>query len=105
MSKQKCEMETKNGIQTFYAKTREEWRKWLEKNCQSEKSVWAIIYQKKSKTPSVRFHDAIVDALCFGWVDSKAVPRDDESFYLFFFTAKSKEYLGQDQQGASRRND
>lgn len=75
-------METIKGIQTFYAGTREEWRKWLEKNCQSEKSVWLIVYQKKSKTPSVRFHDAIVDALCFGWVDSKAIPRDDESFYL-----------------------
>jgi uncharacterized protein YdeI (YjbR/CyaY-like superfamily) len=75
-------METIKGIQTFYARTREEWRKWLEKNCQSEKSVWLIVYQKKSKTPGVRFHDAIVDALCFGWVDSKAIPRDDESFYL-----------------------
>ena len=76
-------METINGIQTFYAKTRGEWRKWLEKNCQSQKSVWLIIYNKKSKTPSVSYHDAIVDALCFGWIDSKAIPRDDESFYLY----------------------
>jgi len=77
-------METINGIQTFYAKTREEWRKWLEKNCQSEKSVWLIIYHKKSERPSVHYRDAIENALCFGWVDSKAVKRDHESFYLSF---------------------
>ncbi len=76
-------METIQGIQTFYAKTREDWRKWLEKNCKSQKAVWLILYRKKSKTPSVRYQDAIIDALCFGWVDSKAIPRDNESFYLY----------------------
>lgn len=78
------EMETKNGIQTFYASTRSKWRKWLEENCRSENSIWLIIYKKKSKTPSVAFIDAIEEAICFGWIDSKAVKRDDESYYLFF---------------------
>ncbi|MGI8589253.1 MAG: YdeI/OmpD-associated family protein [Chloroflexia bacterium] len=87
-------METINGVQTFYANTREEWRKWLDKHRQSEKSVWLIVYQKKSKTPSVHFHDAIVDALCFGWVDSKAIPRDEESFYLFFSPRNPKSTWG-----------
>jgi len=35
---------------------------------------------KKSRMASVSFHDAIVEALCFGWVDSKAMPRDDDFF-------------------------
>ncbi len=87
-------METINDIQTFYAKTREEWRKWLGENCQSEKSVWLIVYQKKSQTPSVRFQDAIEDALCFGWVDSKAITRDDESCYLFFSQRNPKSTWG-----------
>jgi hypothetical protein len=37
-------MELKNGIKTFYAKTRKDWRKWLQKNQTAEKSVWLIIY-------------------------------------------------------------
>jgi len=84
----------KNGVRTFRARSREEWRNWLEENGQTEKSVWAIIYQKRSKVPSVRFHDAIVDALCYGWVDSKAAPRDEESCYLLFSPRNPKSTWG-----------
>lgn len=77
-------METKDGIPTFYAKTRSAWRKWLEKNCHSAKSVWLIIYHKGSKTPSVYYPEAVDEALCFGWVDSKPNKRDHESYYQFF---------------------
>ena len=46
-------IETKDRVNTFYAKARGEWGKWLEKNHQPEKSVWLILYNKESKTPSV----------------------------------------------------
>jgi uncharacterized protein YdeI (YjbR/CyaY-like superfamily) len=87
-------MEAKNGTKAFYAKTRDEWRKWLAENCQSEKSVCLIVYHKKSKTPSVHFREAIEEAVCFGWVDSKANKRDDESFYLFFSQRNPKSSWG-----------
>jgi len=61
-----------------------EWRKWLEKNHRSEKSVWLIIYRKESKVPSVYYPEAVDEALCFGWIDSKANKRDDKSYYQFF---------------------
>lgn len=77
-------MEPKDGIKTFYAKTQKEWRKWLEKNHQSEKSVWLVIYKKESGTPSVYYTDAVDEAICFGWIDSKPNKRDDESYYQFF---------------------
>jgi uncharacterized protein YdeI (YjbR/CyaY-like superfamily) len=77
-------MEIYNGIQTFHAKTRKEWRKWLEKNHQSEKSVWLIIYKKESDTPSVYYPEAVDEALCFGWIDSKPNKRDENSYYQFF---------------------
>jgi uncharacterized protein YdeI (YjbR/CyaY-like superfamily) len=76
--------ETKDGRQAVNARTRKEWRKWLEKNHQSEKSVWLILYHKKSKVQSVDISDAMEEALCFGWIDSKAKKRDEESFYLTF---------------------
>jgi uncharacterized protein YdeI (YjbR/CyaY-like superfamily) len=77
-------MELKEGIKTFYAKSQKEWRKWLEKNHQSEKSVWLIIYRKESGTPSVYYPEAVDEAICFGWIDSKPNKRDDESYYQFF---------------------
>jgi uncharacterized protein YdeI (YjbR/CyaY-like superfamily) len=76
--------ENKNGIKTYFASTREKWRKWLEKNGSKEKSVWLIIHHKKSKTKSIYYAEAVEEALCFGWIDSKANKRDDESYYLYF---------------------
>ena len=76
--------ETVEGIQSFYAATMEEWREWLDRNCLTERSVWLIIYHKNSITPSINYDIAIEQALCFGWVDSKAKKRDEESFYLKF---------------------
>ncbi len=77
-------METKDGKQAVYAITRAEWRKWLEQNSQTEKSVWLILYHKKSKVQSVNLNDATEEALCFGWIDSLCKKRDAESFYLTF---------------------
>jgi uncharacterized protein YdeI (YjbR/CyaY-like superfamily) len=77
-------METYNGSQAFHAKSRQDWRDWLEKNHQSGKSVWLIIYRKKSQIPSVYYPEAVDEALCFGWIDSKKTKRDENSYYQFF---------------------
>ncbi|WP_198288376.1 YdeI/OmpD-associated family protein [Chamaesiphon minutus] len=77
-------MELKDGIKTFYAKSRAEWREWLENNHQSERSVWLIIYRKQSNVPSIYYPEAVDEALCFGWIDSTPNKRDAESYYQFF---------------------
>jgi uncharacterized protein YdeI (YjbR/CyaY-like superfamily) len=87
-------METRDGIETFYAKSIEAWREWLNVHCQTEKSVYLIVYHKKSKTPCVHWHNAIENALCFGWVDSKAAKRDKESCYLKFTPRNPKSKWG-----------
>jgi uncharacterized protein YdeI (YjbR/CyaY-like superfamily) len=83
-------MELKNNIRAFHAKTRRAWRKWLEKNYESENAVWLIIYHKASKTASIYYDEAVEEALCFGWVDSKAMKRDEESYYLYFAKRKPR---------------
>jgi uncharacterized protein YdeI (YjbR/CyaY-like superfamily) len=87
-------METKDGTKAIYATSTDEWRKWLNAHCQIEKSVWLIVYHKSCKTPSVHWHDAIENALCFGWVDSKAMKRDKESCYLKFTPRNPKSKWG-----------
>jgi len=77
-------MELKNDIKTFYAKDRKAWRRWLEKNHKKENSIWLIIYKKSSQTKSVYYNEAVEEALCFGWIDSKPNKRDADSFYQFF---------------------
>jgi uncharacterized protein YdeI (YjbR/CyaY-like superfamily) len=77
-------MEMKDGVATFHAETRAAWRNWLEQHHRTEKSLWLIIYRKESATPSVYYSQAVDEALCFGWVDSKINKRDAESYYQFF---------------------
>lgn len=60
------------------------------KNHSSEKSVWLIIYHKSSSIPSVYYEEAVEEALCFGWIDSIAHKRDEESKYQFFAVRKTK---------------
>lgn len=62
----------------------------MEKNHQSEKFVWLIIYNKKSTTSSCKYEEAVEEALCFGWIDSIAKKRDAESSYQYFSVRKPK---------------
>ena len=68
----------------FYAKDRQAWREWLEKNHETEKSVWLILYHRDSRTPCVSYEDAVEEAICFGWIDSRPQKRDAESSLLLF---------------------
>jgi uncharacterized protein YdeI (YjbR/CyaY-like superfamily) len=77
-------------IKTFYPKTNEAWRIWLEKNHIVETSVWFIFYKKASNQPSVKYSEAVDIALCFGWIDSRQKPIDDEKYMQFFCKRKPK---------------
>ncbi|MFD1537552.1 YdeI/OmpD-associated family protein [Nonomuraea guangzhouensis] len=69
---------------TFYASTTADWRAWLARNCQSEKEIWLVMYHKDSGIPSMRYHEAIEHALCYGWIDSQARRGDANSSHLRF---------------------
>ncbi|RPE08058.1 hypothetical protein EGT74_13370 [Chitinophaga lutea] len=87
-------METKNGLPVFHAATRAAWRKWLQKNSKTQKGAYLVLYHKNSGTPCVGYGESIEEALCFGWIDSKAIKRDDESFLLTFTERNPKSNWG-----------
>ena len=68
-------------------KSRQAWRDWLEKNHASSRGVWLVYAKKHSGLPSLTYNDAVEEALCFGWIDSKINPIDD-SFYMQVFTPR-----------------
>lgn len=59
-------------LETFSPKSRDDWRAWLLENHDKKMSVWLIYFKAKSGKPSVSYSDAVDEALCFGWIDSKA---------------------------------
>lgn len=76
-------------IETFYPISRQEWREWLQDNHDKKKSVWLIYYKKKSNIPTVLYSEAVDEALCFGWIDSKSKPVDEYTFMQFFSRRKN----------------
>jgi len=75
---------------TYYAKDRKAWRKWLEKNHKAAPGIWLIYPTKNSGKPRVSYADAVEEALCFGWIDSTYNPIDDDSFMQLFMPRKPK---------------
>ena len=77
-------------LKSFYAKDRNAWRKWLEKNHAKSPGVWLIYYKKSSGNRRLEYSDAVEEALCFGWIDSTSRPIDDEKYMQRFTPRKPK---------------
>ena len=71
-------------------KNRDEWRYWLEKNHTILNEVWLIHYKKSLGKKNLNHFDAVEEALCFGWIDSKLKKIDEERFILKYSPRKSK---------------
>lgn len=79
-----------NQLETFYATNGKEWRDWLEKNHRTSIGVWLIYYKVKSGQPSIKYTEAVKEALCFGWIDSKVKALDAERYMQIFTPRKPK---------------
>src|ERR1043165_7521993 len=77
-------------LKSFYAKNREAWRNWLQKNHAKQPGVWLIYYKKSSGKSRVAYDEAVEEALCFGWIDSIMKPIDEEKFMQKFTPRKTK---------------
>ena len=81
------EIESANAL---LFKNRNEWRSWLEKNHTISNEVWLMHYKKSFSKKSLNHFDAVEEALCFGWIDSKLKKIDEEKFILKYSPRKSK---------------
>lgn len=62
--------------QTFYPKTRSDWRNWLTANHKSQKEIWLLYPLKHSGLPCLAYGDAVQEAICFGWIDGQKKKYD-----------------------------
>ncbi|XUX00289.1 MAG: YdeI/OmpD-associated family protein [Dehalogenimonas sp.] len=59
-----------------------EWHAWLADNHDKAKDAWVVHYKKNSKTPGLRYDEALEQAIAFGWIDGKLKSIDSEKFML-----------------------
>jgi uncharacterized protein YdeI (YjbR/CyaY-like superfamily) len=74
---------------SIHPKTLAAWRKWLEQNHTRAEGVWLISYKKATGKPRFEYDEAVEEALCFGWIDSKPNKLDDERSMLWFAPRKA----------------
>lgn len=79
-----------DSLATVYASDRQAWRDWLTQNHRSSAGVWLVYYKVNSGKPSIRYPEAVKEALCFGWIDSKVKSLDDERYRQIFTPRQPK---------------
>ena len=72
------------------ASDRKKWRAWLKKNHARSPGIWLAFYKKTSGVPTVRYDEAVEEALCYGWIDSLMKPVDDRRYRQLFTPRKAK---------------
>lgn len=60
------------------------WRSWLEENHSTSKGAWLVRARPGSGVEVVGYEDAILQALCFGWVDGPVRSFDERIGGLWF---------------------
>ena len=66
------------------------WRAWLVEHHQRPAGGWLVSYKKATGLARFDYDAAVEEALCFGWVDSKANKLDDARSMLWFAPRKPK---------------
>ncbi len=75
---------------SVHPKTRAEWRAWLAEHHSQTEGVWLVSFKKATGKPRVEYDEAVEEALCFGWIDSKANKLDDERSMLWMSPRKPR---------------
>jgi uncharacterized protein YdeI (YjbR/CyaY-like superfamily) len=74
----------------LYVTNRDDFRKWLIQNHQTKKEIWLIQYKKATKKPSIKYVEAVEEAICFGWVDGFEKSLDSERYATRFTPRREK---------------
>lgn len=66
--------------QTLYVTTREAWRDWLAAHHEVKPEIWLVSYRAAAGRPSIPYHEAVEEALCFGWIDGIRKGMDGDRY-------------------------
>ena len=61
-----------------------DFRHWMEENHQASEEVWLAFYKKDSGKQTLTIIQAVEEALCFGWIQSRLKPLDAKRFAVRF---------------------
>lgn len=76
-------------METFTPKDLADWRNWLKKSHLKKNKILLVKYKKHTGKPIIYNRDAMMEAICFGWIDTTA-KRIDEDRYGVTYVKRNK---------------
>jgi len=70
----------------------DELRRWLQENHRTKVEIWLVFYKKSSGGQTLTIPQAVEEALCFGWVQSRLKPLDPQRFAVRFSPRRKGSY-------------
>ncbi len=86
---ERTNVEIKPPDNSVHAEERKQWRSWLEHNHNRTEGVWLVIWKKASGRAQLTYVEAVEEALCFGWIDSKPNKLDEHRSLLWFASRRN----------------
>jgi uncharacterized protein YdeI (YjbR/CyaY-like superfamily) len=67
------------------------WRRWLRTHHTDPAGVWLVLARKSTTDPtSLTYPQALDEALCHGWIDGQAKPRDEATYRQRFTPRRNR---------------
>ncbi|GAB2682818.1 YdeI/OmpD-associated family protein [Thalassiella azotivora] len=80
------------------------WREWLTEHHAQPTGVWLTLAKKGTTSPtSLRYDQALEEALCFGWIDGQARRGDDATYSQRFTPRRPRSIWSQRNVGIVER--
>lgn len=71
-------------------KTPVEFARWLAENHSSSNGIWLKIFKINSGIQTIKYDEALDEALCYGWIDGQKKTFDTQSFLQKFTPRRKK---------------
>jgi len=74
---------------TLEMSDRAAWREWLHDNHDSDTVVWLVIYKRSTGKKWITYQEALDEAICYGWIDSRTKSAGPERHVIRFTKRKN----------------
>jgi uncharacterized protein YdeI (YjbR/CyaY-like superfamily) len=80
------------AMKPLYFQTPTDFRQWLTENHATHTELLVGLHKKSSNKPTITYHQALDEALCFGWIDGVRKSLNSTAYTIRFTPRKPKSY-------------
>lgn len=83
-------MTAMDDAERFHPESAAQWRDWLATHHGRGSGVWLVFWRHESSGPVIDYESSVLEALCFGWIDSTRKVLDDDRVVMWFAPRRAR---------------